>query len=168
SGYALVQGGRITMTNSTFMTIARSLPFASPWKRVDGEETAEEGRVDSYADLHSLALGEASRPVELERGTLRAQFARGSQLIDVSVDRSEFRGSRSALVVVRDDTDLVTARASASAMEEKFFQQESVRTLGALAMGIVHDLNNVLGALAMRFEVLQQDATYLSSQSKNL
>jgi signal transduction histidine kinase len=35
-------------------------------------------------------------------------------------------------------------------------------------MGIVHDLNNVLGALAMRFEVLQKDATYLSSQSKNL
>jgi signal transduction histidine kinase len=166
SGFALVQGGRITIANVTFLTIEGSAPSDQPWERVDGEGAAEAGRVDRYPHLRSLALGEASRPVGAERGMLRARFARGSQVVDVSVDRTDLRGN--VMVIIRDDTDLATARASATAMEEKFVQQERVRTLGGLAMGIVHDLNNILGSLAMRFDVLQKDAGYRPSQARNL
>ena len=164
-GFALVHGGRITMANAAFLKMDRPTAHDEPWVRVGGEEAAEASRVDRYLHLRALALGEASRPVGPGRGTLRAQFARASQLIDVSVDRSD--AHTFALVVVRDDTDLATARASALAMEEKFIQQEGVRTLGRLAMGVVHDLNNVLGALAMRFDVLQQDAANRSLETRN-
>src|SRR5690349_2939852 len=53
-------------------------------------------------------------------------------------------------------------------MEERLVQQEKVRNMGTLAMGIVHDLNNVLGSLVMRFDVLQRDAAAGPARTKNV
>ena len=70
--------------------------------------------------------------------------------------------------MVRDVTDLAEARALTAAMEAKFVAQENVRTLGGLAMGIIHDLNNVIGSLVMRFDLLQRDPIVRAAQSRNL
>jgi signal transduction histidine kinase len=165
SAFALVGAdGQISATNAAFLALDRGDPCGEPWRKVGLEGASPSG----YADLRRLASAEAQHQLHTDPTPRVSQYVRGSQMVIVSVERSPSPDSGYALVMIRDVTDLAEARALKAAMEAKFVAQENVRTLGGLAMGIVHDLNNVIGSLAMRFDVLQRDPVVRAVQERNL
>lgn len=59
-----------------------------------------------------------------------------------------FQGKRSALVIVRDITEK-------KALNEKLLRNQRLESIGTLAGGIAHDLNNVLAPILMSIEILR-------------
>lgn len=58
-----------------------------------------------------------------------------------------FQGKPSALVIIRDVTEK-------KALEEKLLRNQRLESLGTLAGGIAHDLNNVLAPIMMSLDIL--------------
>jgi signal transduction histidine kinase/CheY-like chemotaxis protein len=51
---------------------------------------------------------------------------------------------------------------------ERLVQQERLRSLGELASGVAHDLNNTLQAMSMRLARLERSSIVMKAQGKNL
>ncbi|MEM1029043.1 MAG: ATP-binding protein [Myxococcota bacterium] len=67
------------------------------------------------------------------------------------VEEVEFEGVAAELVVAQDVTDRVR-------MEERLRHTDRMATLGTLAAGIAHEINNPLGYLLNSLQILQRDA----------
>ncbi len=89
--------------------------------------------------------GKATAPMEEEK-CLRLD---GSS-VDVEVSASAFRfGNEPAVLVMARD---ITSR---KMMEARFLRNQRIETIGALASGIAHDLNNVLAPIVMTVALLR-------------
>ena len=76
-----------------------------------------------------------------------------------SVIRDERGGVRNVLVVSRDITDK-------KRIEEQMLRAQRMESIGTLAGGIAHDLNNVLGPIMMAMDILRRK--FPSSDSKGI
>jgi signal transduction histidine kinase len=72
------------------------------------------------------------------------------------------------MVMVEDVTKLVRAEAEARSSQDLLVHQERLRSIGELAFGIAHDLNNTLAALRLRLSVIEKDPACVASQGLNL
>ena len=89
--------------------------------------------------------GEATAPMEEEK-CLRLD---GSSVdVEVSASAFTFGNEPAVLVLARDIT-------SRKMMEARFLRNQRIETIGALASGIAHDLNNVLAPIVMTVALLR-------------
>lgn len=67
-----------------------------------------------------------------------------------------------------DITDRLALRASLDTAQAWIEQHERLRNLGELSAGLVHDLHNTLGAIALRIGLLRRDPVCMEAQSRNI
>jgi len=80
----------------------------------------------------------------------------------------ELDGRDCVLVVGQDITARVQAEEELHRNREVLLNQERLKSIGELASGIAHDLNNSLNALRLRIELLRADSTLLSRHNDSL
>jgi PAS domain S-box-containing protein len=80
----------------------------------------------------------------------------------------ELDGRDCVLVVGQDITARVQAEEELHRNREVLLNQERLKSIGELASGIAHDLNNSLNALRLRVELLRADSTLLSRHNDSL
>jgi two-component system cell cycle sensor histidine kinase/response regulator CckA len=68
---------------------------------------------------------------------------------------AETAGDFTSLPAVRDGTNLVEMDGRGAAMQRLEVQEQSVRAVGDLSIGVAHDLQNLLSALAWRLAALE-------------
>jgi signal transduction histidine kinase len=132
NAWALIHDGHVRLTNPAFEQMEEAL--------------SSEGAGPEHPLLRTLVLEEAKcAAIALHR----RRFARDARVIEVTIERgSHERGARTALALVRDVTDQVGPS-----------DHDEMRLAGQVVMGFAHDLNNILGALAMRLEAVERDST---------
>jgi len=167
NGWALVQRDRICATNPAFAQIEQTSASEGPWRRITAGYGGADLATSSYPHLQALVLGETRRLRVSGHDSNRARFARLVQTVDVLVQGSA-APEGTMLVFVQNVTKLARAEATAAAFGVQLQRQEKLRTLGELAFGIVHDLNNVLGALSWRLAVIEGDKVCRQAQSSNI
>jgi PAS domain S-box-containing protein len=111
--------------------------------------------IEVYRGMESLKLGEVIEAV------YRVRHANGewrwlSSEITVLL-HSEENGVRQALGATRDITEK-------KRLEEQFLRMQRLESIGALASGIAHDLNNWLAPIMLSLHTLQQRFTDANSQ----
>ena len=111
--------------------------------------------IEIYRGMESLKLGEVVEAV------YRIRHANGewrwlSSEITVLL-HSEENGVRQALGATRDITEK-------KRLEEQFLRMQRLESIGALASGIAHDLNNWLAPIMLSLHTLQQRFTDANSQ----
>jgi len=109
-----------------------------------------------------LAIGEITNilvhPLELEGDPIIHEtevFRRDGEKRKVEVSASQFSlstGRIHTILYLKDITDR-------KRMEERLIQSEKLRALGEMSAGIAHDLNNVLGAILGRAQLIQMGLT---------
>ena len=167
NGWALVQRDRLCATNPAFAQIEQASASEGPWRRITAGYGGADLATSSYPHLQALVLGETRRLRASGHDSNRARFARLVQTVDVWVQGSA-APEGTMLVFVQNVTKLARAEARAAAFGVQLQRQEKLRTLGELAFGIVHDLNNVLGALSWRLAVIEADKVCRQAQSSNI
>ena len=136
--------------------------YNSPsYKNVLGESAALLG-TNSFNEIHPEDRARITRVfTETVRTGIGTRAEYRFQLADGSVRHIESQGSvvRGAdgkvshvIVVSRDMTEQ-------KILERKFLRAQRMESLGTLASGIAHDLNNVLAPIMMSIEVLRGDLT---------
>lgn len=170
SGWALVRGQVICATNPAFT--AFDSPSAGPrrWRRMDGDGRWPTAPSVPFSSLRQIVGDEARRLArQRKRSQARLHCSRGDQIVEVTLERAQLFGWKTAvLAVVRDVTDLVRAAREVRAAELSLVQQERLRTAGELAIGVAHDVNNVLAALALRVQPLLRDPECRQAQGRNV
>ncbi len=83
-----------------------------------------------------------------ETVTLRLQRPDGKQkVVEFKASIVRYQGRRSVLAVVRDVTERVREEKALRESEEKIVRLRKMESLGLLAGGVAHDLNNVLSGI---------------------
>lgn len=73
---------------------------------------------------------------------------------EVSLSRMEYSGEYLMIAIVRDVTQRKLAEARSKELEEQLIQSQKIESLGRLAGGIAHDINNMLTPIIGYSEVL--------------
>jgi PAS domain S-box-containing protein len=66
---------------------------------------------------------------------------------EISADPIEIKGQRYALITTRDVTERIQAEEQRRQLEAQVHQAQKLESVGILASGMAHDMNNVLGAI---------------------
>lgn len=103
------------------------------WTETDGREMAERLRHGPVRGLEVPMQGKEGRVLDML----------------LSVDRVEVDGEQCVLTVAKD----VTER---NELERQLFRIQRMESLGTLAGGMAHDLNNVLSPISMSVQLLQR------------
>lgn len=75
---------------------------------------------------------------------------------------------RRVFVWLCDVTDRLALRASLETAQTWIEQHERLRNIGELSAGLVHDIHNTLGAIALRIGLLRRDPTCMQAQNRNI
>jgi PAS domain S-box-containing protein len=150
----IVRGGRVVFANSACFKLLgateQQLVGRSPDDLIHPDSRpAVRSRIDE-----AVATGRpSSAPLEAKVMTLQ-----GTPLdVEVAVSPFAEQGGTAAQVVLHD----VTER---KRLEARFFRAQRLESLGTLAGGIAHDLNNVLTPILMGLKLLQKDRTAAQRQ----
>ena len=139
--------GQVVYANRTLARLLGETGDALVGRRVD--------RLVSWADFTRARA--ACRHEGEEDGDLRVEVSggQGRHLLELRhVQRVDFHGERSELIVAQDVTERIT-------LEEQLLHTDRMATLGALAAGMAHEINNPLGYLLNSLQILQRDAASL-------
>ncbi len=144
----IVRGGRVVFANGACLKLlgarAEQLIGKSPFDLIHADSRAAvRTRLEEV-----VATGRSSLPLEAK------VTARDGSLVDVEVAASPFAdtGGTAVQAVLHDITER-------KRMEARFFRAQRLESLGTLAGGIAHDLNNVLTPILMAVKLLQKDRT---------
>ncbi len=166
TGWASVAGGKLRLTNRAFDRLDRTDEIGGIWEPVGpGGAPLPEGLAPSYSSLRALAIGEVAR---LQTGSSdRTRYACGARVVEIAVEHTS-DGDDTRIVLVRNVTDLANAEAELAEVQARLVQRERMHIVGDLALGIAHDLGNLLGALGLRTQVLQADPSCRAAQGTNI
>jgi PAS domain S-box-containing protein len=113
--------------------------------------------VDEVLPGQSSTGGTATRDALAERGEwigeLRQQTRAGKEVIVQCRQTLVRDASQRATSILYINSDITEQKQ----IEAQFLRTQRMESIGALAGGIAHDLNNVLGPIMMAVEVIQQD-----------
>jgi signal transduction histidine kinase len=109
-----------------------------------------------------VALDEAKAMLADPAASRRqGRYARGFKIVEVAVERPiATHDQASALVLVRDITELVKAESRVASMQARVLEAERAAVAAELAVGVAHDLGNLVGALRARLIGLPNDPAY--------
>jgi signal transduction histidine kinase len=168
SGWAMVRGAELYFTNPAFRALSTAHPSGCAWQAVSSSTGKAPRKAITHPTLRELALREAASCLLLGR-QVQGRYRREEQIIELTVERALLPDNEMAvMVMVEDVTRLTRAEAEARTSQDLLVHQERLRSIGELAFGIAHDLNNTLAALRLRLSVMEKDPACLASQGLNL
>jgi signal transduction histidine kinase len=89
------------------------------------------------------------------RTSSRLRCARGQLVVEVMLELSASSITDTMVLgTVRDISDLAKSEAELAAMQARIMEKERLGLAGQLAVGVAHDLGNLVGALSARLMVL--------------
>lgn len=153
SALALLGKGAALTGNPRWHALART----GPWYRL------EQGRPvgPPYRTLRDLADVEAQLVLALDSPrTGRFRLENGALTLEVRIEPLARGRERRALVLAHDITEQVRGEAELERAREALVQREQLHSLGEMASGIAHDLNNTLSAMRLRLELLMGDPEF--------
>jgi len=120
--------------------------------------SADEARGRRVTDLYQkeTSVLEKTKAILLERGDwngdLRHVTKNGAELIVKSRMTQVYddRGKAQSVLVINTDVS------EAKKLEEQFLRAQRIESIGTLASGIAHDLNNILAPISMAMEILSR------------
>jgi signal transduction histidine kinase len=162
AGWAAVRNGRLTFTNRSFDAFDRGSVIGPRWRRFLGEPDGAEGDDERGRTLREVALDEAKAMLADPAASRRqGRYARAFTIVEVVVERPiATHDQASALVLVRDITDLVKADGRVASMQARVLEAERAAVAAELAVGVAHDLGNLVGALRARLVGLPHEPAY--------
>jgi signal transduction histidine kinase len=172
-GWALIRGGSMAFSNTAFQRLCHARPDDGAWHVTVPEGaplSAPPGDGGPHSSLSELVGGLARNleeaPAERQ---LRFRALSRQRVMDVVLERSgDSRSGDGVLAMVRDVTASARMEADLTEAQPRLLQHERVRALGEVALGVAHDVNNIIGALQLRVEVLAHDPACVASQSQNI
>lgn len=172
TGLAALRGGRVEGCNRRWRTLARAGP--RPWIPVldggDAPPPGRERRGDGYPTLDVLALAEAAALLAAgaQARVARVRRAGSERFLEVRLERAG-RSRREPVVLATavDVTAQVRQLRELERMREALHHQERLRTVGELASGVAHDLNNALHALLLRLAPLREPGALPAPHREN-
>ncbi|MFP2909690.1 sensor histidine kinase [Pyxidicoccus sp. 3LFB2] len=149
SGLALLRGGRVALANSRWHELAH---WPGPWQLQNGEH----GEVPRMVrTLREVAVLETATVLAAGGPRfIRYRQAVGGHVVEVSAERVAAPGEMLVLVLARDITEQARSEEELEQARVALTQREHLRSLGEMAAGIAHDLNNTLNAMRLRLELL--------------
>jgi PAS domain S-box-containing protein len=82
--------------------------------------------------------------------------------VEISLSYVQTQDGMTAMALITDITERKRAEAELRAQREALFQTEKLAALGTLTAGIAHEMNNPLGIITSRIEVMLLDAEELN------
>jgi len=130
--------------------------LAAPVDQLIGRTVKEVLHAEAAATVLA-ALREAQETGRSSGGRIQLDLPQGRAWFELSVARKAGAPGTDPrfLVLSRDITDRVEAEAERRHLEEQLFQSQKMESLGLLAGGIAHDINNMLGAIMGHIEMLK-------------
>ncbi len=165
TGWALVRRGKLVFTNRSFDALDRGSLIGPGWRPLAPEpESAASLDGQRARSLREIAVEEAELLFLDEQPRRRHRFVRGEDVVEVLVERPvSLAEIRVALLLVRDVTDQVKADAQIAAMSARLNETERGRVAAELAVGLAHDLGNLVGALRARVAALPREPAFQSA-----
>jgi signal transduction histidine kinase len=156
SGWALIRHGTLRATNRALDLLDRDSDVGPRWHPLPAGAwvTTSEG---PGASLREILLEETRQMLKDQASVRTSRYARGERAVEITVECSPTAPREEGLVlgIVRDLSELATAEARLTAMRERLTQKERASIAGELAIGVAHDLGNLVGALSARLMVLE-------------
>jgi signal transduction histidine kinase/CheY-like chemotaxis protein len=163
---ATVREGALVVRNDRWLKLAQEP--GPPWVPVSEFERTSG---PEYSSLDALALEESAAVLRGRERVRVARFRRGAgeAFIEVRLEHIAAREGRPlVLVMVSDVTAEVRRRRDLARLREAMFEQERLRTVGQIASGVAHDLNNTLHALSLRIARLRVSPRVMDEQADNV
>jgi signal transduction histidine kinase len=159
---ALVRDGKIRLTNQAFDRLDRGSSIGPGWQRSSLETQPDEDQAGR--PLAAIVLEEALLLADGPGVRRRARLSRGPQTVELTVERPLAGPTepRTALALARETTEVSQAEAQMAAMRTRLLERERAGVVSQLAVGVAHDLGNLVGAMRARLSVLvgpSDDAT---------
>jgi signal transduction histidine kinase len=167
---ALVRAGVLSATNPAFHRMDRQGRRQGTWQSVPVTSGRSREIQRSCRTLAELVVHEARRlRGEMRLREWRSRYVNGATVIEVALERATIAPRQVAVMaVVRDVTALAKLEAEVHISHQQLLKQEQVRAMGEVAIGVAHDVNNILSALMLRVAVLGQDRTCQAAQGHNI
>jgi signal transduction histidine kinase/ActR/RegA family two-component response regulator len=158
SALALVRNNTIYLCNNRWRQIDREPGGTRGWEPLPGNRSSTRGA--SHANLRELALAEAASLLaasgEVSRVT-RYRRAGGTGVFEV---RSEILSApRAVALLLHDVTAEVTAEHELHDAREALHERHRMQSIGEVASGVAHDLNNILNVMRLRLSLIQRQRT---------
>jgi signal transduction histidine kinase len=169
--WALFRLGRFCAANPAFTTLAHNGPEQRVWSPLPlpaGEARIAGEHEDAHRCLRDLAMHYSDWMMLGERGRrLRRQFCSDDGcVIECTFECTKLDGDAGVLLFVEDVTEQVHAAEQLVVAQESLRRQQRLRIAGELAIGIGHDVNNLLGALALRLRGVLGDGAPLEPEDR--
>src|SRR5438309_3128089 len=150
SALALVRSNKIYLCNNRWREIDRE--GVSGWEAISGASSG--APATAHATLLELALAEAR---QLQRGessrVTRYHRLGGTQVFEVRGER--LTGPRAIALLLHDVTVEARAENELHGAREALHERHRMQSIGEVASGVAHDLNNVLNVMRLRLFIIQ-------------
>jgi signal transduction histidine kinase/CheY-like chemotaxis protein len=167
SGIAVIHNRTIEGHNELFGSLNR-LP--GPWRRFGAK-----GR-RTFRDLRELVITEAETLLRTHRSAAHPTWIQryerqGDEVVEIRFELDPPARSghgRRITALVLDVSDRLRHEHALTETRVHLDASARMRALGELASGIAHDLNNTLGALSLRLELLHNDPICRNTHGENI
>ena len=156
SGWALVRGGAVKLTNRAFDVLDRGSVIGPRWQALQPGGFVP---VDPEGAGRSLleTVADEARALLAEGGTTRIlRLARADRVVELTAERPAMAADKELVIATaRDVTEHARAEANLSTMQARVVERERTGLAGEMAVGLAHDLGNLVGALTAEMMVLE-------------
>jgi signal transduction histidine kinase len=159
AGWGMIRNGRLAYTNRAFDVLDRGSVIGPGWTSLAASGDPPRAGSGPARSLREIAAAEALDLVATSATRRQRRFARGAQVVDIAVERQLAQSDdRLVLVLVRDVTELVRAESEVEALRARLIEVERTRVAGELAVGVAHDLGNLVVAMRAGLSLLPNEA----------
>jgi signal transduction histidine kinase/ActR/RegA family two-component response regulator len=157
SALALVRNGGISLFNNRWAELDRGTEKGRGWELLS-TGTSEATPV-AHQNLRDLALYETARLLD-DRGQLWhvSRYRRAHDVQVVEVRTETLRSMHTAAVLIHDVTEEVQAENELRGTREALHERHRMQSIGEVASGVAHDLNNALNVMRLRLALMQAQA----------
>lgn len=161
-GWAVIRDGHVTFTNRAFDAFDRGSVIGPRWRPVLADPQRAAGDEEPGSTLREVALDEAKAMLADPAAARRQRrYARAFTIVEVAVERPiATQDQAGALILVRDVTDLAKAENRVASMQARVLEAERAAVAAELAVGVAHDLGNLVGAMRARLVGLPNEPAY--------
>jgi signal transduction histidine kinase len=156
AGRVVIQGGVIRITNSAFDQLNRDSVIGPPWRPLQPGQWQEDDD-GPWPSLAEVVVTEARKLLSTGDRRRQGRLVRGDRVVDLILEVSEPGEPRqgTVLAIVQDIGSLAQVDAELAAMQTRLAEKERATAVGQVALGVAHDLGNLVGALKARLAMMQ-------------
>ncbi|MFL5294020.1 MAG: ATP-binding protein [Myxococcales bacterium] len=152
SALALVRNGGIELNNNRWHDLARG-DGTRAWEALGDDESGPA----VHTTLHDLALHEAAEALaHPESPRLRRYGGRGNdRVLEIRTEVVDM-DQRLVTLLVHDVTEQARAETELRKAQDVLLHRDRLQTIGEVASGVAHDLNNSLNVMRLRLELMRK------------